>query len=381
MRKLRLILLASLILLVSPAQLVRAQATEIVTVNLNGIVPHFNEWVTGTLQLARTGDATRTTDRWQANLKWGTDPCVASGTATEVWDDRGMAGTITSIDSWQCSEYPPPPVPSSIRIGTDGNTMTFLGLSFSVNPPLQRPFADGNTYSVTGPAGGVLPPNYGLPTGEWYTQTASKDRGYGVRNMGTDSQGNTIRFWDYFQMYGGVDCLGYPVSQVYTLPDGFTYQTFQRGTLQWRSDIDAAVLMNTLDQLSSIGLDPWLEAVYGISPRLDDASHGDLNLATEIRLSWLTNPAIKDMFLANPSPNTYPDWGLEDSLNLYGLPTSMPERSGPFIIQRFQRGALQLWVNAVPNMPAPGTVVAVLAGDIFKASGLMPASAAQPETP
>ncbi len=41
------------------------------------------------------------------------------------------------------------------------------------------------------------------------------------------------------------------------------------------------------------------------------------------------------------------------SIELYGLPMSRPERFGPFISQRFQRVAFQLWVEEVPGSPAP----------------------------
>ena len=45
---------------------------------------------------------------------------------------------------------------------------------------------------------------------------------------------------------------------------------------------------------------------------------------------------------------------------------SRPERFGPFISQRFQRVAFQLWVEKIAGSPAPGTVIGVLAGDLLK---------------
>ena len=51
---------------------------------------------------------------------------------------------------------------------------------------------------------------------------------------------------------------------------------------------------------------------------------------------------------------------------------SRPERYGPFISQRFQRVAFQLWVEEIPGSPAPGTVIGVLAGDLLKQAGLVP---------
>ena len=66
---------------------------------------------------------------------------------------------------------------------------------------------------------------------------------------------------------------------------------------------------------------------------------------------------------------------------LYGLPMSAPERHGPFLSQRFQRVAFQLWLDNVPGMPAPGRVVAVLGGDLLNESGLLPATSTQPLGP
>ncbi|MER3406286.1 MAG: hypothetical protein C4289_14920 [Chloroflexota bacterium] len=72
---------------------------------------------------------------------------------------------------------------------------------------------------------------------------------------------------------------------------------------------------------------------------------------------------------------------LAEARERYGLPMSLPERFGPFVSQRFQRVTLQLWLDTVPGMPAPGTVVRVLAGDLAKEAGLIPAEAMRPQPP
>ncbi|MDP2726456.1 MAG: C39 family peptidase, partial [Dehalococcoidia bacterium] len=100
----------------------------------------------------------------------------------------------------------------------------------------------------------------------------------------------------------------------------------------------------------------------------DDGSGGNFDKARNVRLSWLTDPKIRQVYLGNPDP-----------LSFYGLPTSQPERSGPFVAQRFQRGVLQLWVDDLPGMPRPGAVVGVLAGDLAKEGGLLAAQALKPE--
>jgi hypothetical protein len=59
----------------------------------------------------------------------------------------------------------------------------------------------------------------------------------------------------------------------------------------------------------------------------------------------------------------------------------MPQRSGPFVVQRFQRAALQLWLDAVPGQPAPGTVVLILGGDLAKQFAVVPVAAQAPQAP
>ena len=182
-----------------------------------------------------------------------------------------------------------------------------------------------------------------------------------------------ILFADEFDRLGGVDTLGYPASYRFEL-DGFTYQVTQRALLQWRSNIGVAYLGNIFEMLEHAGLDQWLLESKGIPlPIKDDGSNGDWNKARETRLSWLTNEQIKAKFLANPNPNAISDWNEDSAINLYGLPMSMPEKHGPFISQRFQRVAFQLWVDEVAGSPAPGTVIGVLAGDLLKEAGRVPA--------
>ncbi len=147
----------------------------------------------------------------------------------------------------------------------------------------------------------------------------------------------------------------------------------QRALLQWRPEADAAYLGNIFQMLEQAGLDEWLLQEKGIPlPIKDDGAGGDWNKAKEARLSWLTNEQIKAKYLANPNPDAISGWNVNRSIELYGLPMSRPERFGPFISQRFQRAAFQLWVEEIPGSPAPGTVIGVLAGDLLKEAGLVP---------
>ena len=182
-----------------------------------------------------------------------------------------------------------------------------------------------------------------------------------------------ILFADEYERLGGVGTLGHPASYRFKLGDGFTYQVTQRALLQWRPEKNAADLGNIFQMLEQAGLDDWLLREKGIPlPIKDDGAGGDWNKAKETRLSWLTNERIKAKYLANPNPDAISDWSVNRSIELYGLPMSRPERFGPFISQRFQRVAFQLWVEDIPGSPAPGTVIGVLAGDLLKQAGLVP---------
>ena len=158
-----------------------------------------------------------------------------------------------------------------------------------------------------------------------------------------------ILFADEYERLGGVDTLGHPASYRFTLGDGFTYQVTQRALLQWRPEANSAYLGNIFQMLEQAGLDDWLLREKGIPlPIKDDGAGGDWNKAKEARLSWLTNEQIKAKYLANPNPGAISGWSVDRSIELYGLPMSRPERYGPFISQRFQRVAFQLWVERFP---------------------------------
>ena len=191
----------------------------------------------------------------------------------------------------------------------------------------------------------------------------------------TDSSG--ICFAEAFQRLGGTETLGQPASYRFQLAgEAFTYQLTQGALLQWRPEVGGVYLGNTFEMLERAGRDDWLFAAKGIPrPIEDDGSGGNWNRARETRLSWLTNEKIRIKYLSNPNPEKIDTWNKDRSIELYGLPMSYPERHGPFISQRFQRVAFQLWVEEVEGMPAPGTVVRVLGGDLLKEAGFIPPQA------
>lgn len=213
-----------------------------------------------------------------------------------------------------------------------------------------------------------LPPAPPSPsTGAFFTEAGGGRGGYAI----TDEGG--IGFWTSFQALGGVAALGYPVSHRFQR-EGYVYQATQVGLLQWRPELGRAVLANTFDWLSEAGYDDWLLSTAGIPwPVQDDGAQGDWHRAREIRLSWLTDRAIRQAYLTPGS--------VEAAIDRYGLPTSRPERHGPFVVQRFQRIAFQHWVEAVPGMPPRGSVTPMLAGELLRQLGLLPAEAARPASP
>lgn len=218
--------------------------------------------------------------------------------------------------------------------------------------------------------------DFAIPNGWFFTETAA---GTGLGYRVTDNDG--VLFWSEFRRLGGVATLGYPSSRRFVGADGFTYQVFQRGVLQWRPERHRAFLTNTFEQLSAAGWDERLAQLGIPSPIRDDGSNGNWSRAREIRLAWLTNPAIAAAFAANPNPAAIRSWDSDRSIELYGLPASLPVKSGPFIVQRFQRISLQLWVENVAGMPPKGSVVGILGGDLFKQAGLVPPEAQAPELP
>lgn len=236
---------------------------------------------------------------------------------------------------------------------------------------------------TTAPAFAASGPDYAVPGGWFFSQTGGGGgQGYAVRDAGTDSNSHTIAFWTEFQRLGGVATLGYPIGEPYAGSDGFTYQPFQRALLQWHPELDHAVLANTFQILQAANQDGWLFNVKGVPrPIADDGSGGNYQKAVSTRLGWLTNSAIKAKFLANPNPGSISNWNQDVAIQFYGLPMSQPEQHGPFITQRFQRIAFQLWTDSVPGMPAPGTVVGILGGDLLKQAGQLPTAAVQPLGP
>ena len=116
---------------------------------------------------------------------------------------------------------------------------------------------------------------------------------------GTGSQGfsiwdgpDSLAFYSKFQQVGGVGGIGYPASRRWE-QDGFIYQVTQGALLQYHPVYKQVLLGNTFEILEKAGLNAALAAIGIPESITDDGSGGDFQRAKEIRLSWLTNDAIK----------------------------------------------------------------------------------------
>jgi hypothetical protein len=221
------------------------------------------------------------------------------------------------------------------------------------------------------------PQDYPVAGGWFFTQEAhgcitgsgpARRRGYLVQD---DSKG---AFWTEFRRYGGVDVLGYPVSQPYHYPvgaaDGYLYQAFEKGILQWQPENGRAVLANVFDQFTEQKLDDDL-AVLGIpSPKDPAATEND-------RQSWLTEPLFLARYFYDPVAPHSSDPGrvgqaafatIDQAEMFFGLPQTMPDRLallGPkrddgtrvslyplthsFMAQRFQKGGMEMFFDSSPQ--------------------------------
>jgi len=168
------------------------------------------------------------------------------------------------------------------------------------------------------------------------------------------------------------------VSQRFNYPatntGGYLYQAFERGILQWHPETGRADLANVFEQFTEQGLDPGLEAL-GIPLPDQTASSGSFAADAERRMAWLSEPRFLARYFFDPvAPHSSDPLRLgqtafttqEQAWGYFGLPQSLPEQpflmsgSGAsrvslyplvhtFVAQRFQKGGMQLFLQASPN--------------------------------
>jgi hypothetical protein len=197
----------------------------------------------------------------------------------------------------------------------------------------------------------ALGDDYAIQGGWFYTQTRGDgDPGTGFAVLDTAN----IGFFTAFRQLGGVDALGYPVSQRFVWDESVA-QAFQRGVLQWTPDAGVQVA-SVMDAFGRSGLNEWLQATYAVPAAT--GANAELLAA---------NADIANAYNAVPNAPT-----------LFGAPVAL-EDLGPVITLRTERLALQQW-KVDSNFAPAGAVLIPNAGDVMGAAGLIPAGAAKSDT-
>ncbi|MGI5837534.1 MAG: hypothetical protein ACOX87_13735, partial [Chloroflexota bacterium] len=207
--------------------------------------------------------------------------------------------------------------------------------------------------------------DYAVQDGWFYSQANGFGGAGGVGYTVTDADG--ITFWTEFQRLGGVDVVGYPVTQRF-IWDGFVTQAFQKLVFQWRPESNSVAFVNVFDDMARLGFDGWL-AAHRHTPAAFDTSE-DTGLPFEQVVTRHValmdeNPNLRQVYLDTP------DW-----LNRYGLPVSWADYEHLYVV-RAQRAVLQQWKTDMPWAKA-GDVVVANGGDLAKEAGMWPLEAMAP---
>jgi hypothetical protein len=174
-------------------------------------------------------------------------------------------------------------------------------------------------------------------------------------------------FWSEFQRLGGVDQVGYPISQRF-MHGGFLTQAFQKLALQWRPDFGRAVPVNAFDDLSTGAHDEWLDQHRQVPPMATtptDAGQPFDEVMAQPRALLDPYPGLGSFYDGSP-----------DALDRFGVPVAVKDYDGVVAV-RLQRAVLQLWMRDSPTAPA-GTVLVGNGGDLAKLVGLWPEQALAP---
>ena len=206
--------------------------------------------------------------------------------------------------------------------------------------------------------------DWAFPYGHFYTQAANGQGGFSV----VDDK--NARFLSHFLRLGGLQTIGYPISQRYR-QDGFLTQAFQKQILQWRPEVGEAWPTNVFDDLSFRGFDDQLFSTRQLPYRLgEDFDRRNAPWEEVMNTRWGlldANRAIRERYFASPDPIT-----------AFGLPTSRVRDMGNHYALRAQRAVFQQWKVNVPWAVA-GQVTIANGGDIFKEMNQIPSWAIRPE--
>lgn len=217
--------------------------------------------------------------------------------------------------------------------------------------PTALPGTQNVSSEITKPAGAGA--DFAIPSGHFFTQTGAGQGGFAVVD---DPQ---AKFWTEFQRLGGVDTVGYPISQRYER-DTFLTQAFQKLILQWHPETGSFAVVNVFDEMSKAGLDAALLEKYQTPKPIEnfDAPGATWPQIVSARQALLdANPAIKARYFSAADP-----------LTVFGLPVSKVEDMGSHYALRTQRAVFQQWKQDMPFAKA-GEVTIANGGDIATSLG------------
>ncbi len=222
------------------------------------------------------------------------------------------------------------------------------------------------SFLPTPAAAAVDPVDWDVPDGHFFTQTGGgSGKGFSVMDDGD------ARMSREFYRLGGEAQLGYPISDRYEA-GGLIHQAFQRAVLRWLPETDRAEIVSVFNEVSKANKDAWLLTSYRIPRPSNWAAEAKRTPAetAQHHQKWLdADQEMKAYYFAQ-----------EDPVAAYGLPMSEVVDQGSNTILRLERAVFQKWKRDMPFAPA-GSVTQVLAGDVAKAAGFVPAESLRPIAP
>jgi hypothetical protein len=238
-----------------------------------------------------------------------------------------------------------------------------------------RPSASPAPIPPTPPPLRLASADWTIPNGHFFTQMNGEEsltsaRGYAV----TNDRG--MAFWDEYQKLGGVNVVGYPVSNRFPWR-GFTVQVFQKLVFQAPEVGGEVQIINLLDELSAAGKDQLLRGDFTpppLGPEIDAGKSPEEAAAARLEL-LKEDPAIESFYRE-----------AKDPLRRFGLPTSKATDMGPDVVaMRFQRAVLQRWKKDMPWAKAGQVTIAnagelAVKADFFPKEQLQPTVSAPPAT-